>query len=368
MTTTWAVRGSLFGERPGAVVIRGARIAAIVGRTRRSELPRLVVDAAIVAPGFVDLQVNGGFGVEVGEGPESLRLLSERLPETGVTGWLATLPSAPRATIAALARDVAAAPAGGARLLGIHLEGPFLSPARAGAHDRARIAAARPLPPPPGVKLVTVAPERRGALAWIRDLVARGVVVSLGHTDATAEELAHGAGAGARMVTHLYNAMSPFAHRAPGAVGAALVDDRLTCGLIADGVHCSGAALALAARAKGASHLALVTDAMAAAGMPPGTYALAGRRVRSDGAAARLDDGTLAGSVLTMERAVRNMVDLAGVSVGDALRMASEVPARVLGLRHGLLPGRPADLVLLDASLRVRSTVVGGVRVFNASR
>jgi N-acetylglucosamine-6-phosphate deacetylase len=199
------------------------------------------------------------------------------------------------------------------------------------------------------------------APALIRRLAARGVVVALGHTDATADELRRGADAGARLVTHLYNAMSPFHHRAPGAAGAALVDDRLVCTLIADGAHVAPEAILLAVRAKGAARVALVTDAMAAAGMPPGDYALAGRRVVSDGTTARLADGTLAGSLLTMDRAVRNVVAL-GVGLADALRMASEVPARVLGLRHGLAAGRPADLVLLDDRLRVRETVIGGRR------
>jgi N-acetylglucosamine-6-phosphate deacetylase len=210
------------------------------------------------------------------------------------------------------------------------------------------------------VRLVTVAPERPGALRFIRRLVARGVVVSLGHTGASHEEMLRGAAAGARMVTHLFNAMAPFAHRAPGAVGAALIDDRLTCGLIADGVHCHAAAIRLAVRAKGPERVALVTDAMAAAGMPPGRYRLGGRPVSSDGVAARLADGTLAGSLLTMDRAVRNTVELAGVPVPDALRMASEVPARLLGLRHGLARGRAADLVLLDRGLGVQATIVAG--------
>jgi N-acetylglucosamine-6-phosphate deacetylase len=303
----WAVRGRLLGERPGAVVIRGTRIAAVLDRPRRSELPARVVDAPIVAPGFVDLQVNGAFGVEVGPGGAgALEALAARLPRTGVTAFLAALPSAPPETIWRLGRDLAAAApaAGGARLLGAHLEGPFLSPARAGAHDPRIVAAARPRLPPRGVRLDTVAPERPGALPFIRRLVARGVVVSLGHTGASHEEMLRGAAAGARMVTHLFNAMAPFAHRAPGAVGAALIDDRLTCGLIADGVHCHAAAIRLAVRAKGPERVALVTDAMAAAGMPPGRYRLGGRPVSSDGVAARLADGTLAGSLLTMDRAL----------------------------------------------------------------
>ena len=175
---------------------------------------------------------------------------------------------------------------------GLHLEGPLLSPARAGAHDRAAIAAgdatlddvldellaARP------VRLMTLAPERPGALALIRRLQRAGVVVSLGHTDATFDQIVAGIDAGARLVTHLYNTMSPLHHRAPGAVGAALTDDRVTVGLIADGVHAHAAALNLALRAKGRERIALVTDAVAAAGRRPGRYALGGAPIVSDGA------------------------------------------------------------------------------------
>jgi N-acetylglucosamine-6-phosphate deacetylase len=368
MTRVLAIRGHILaGEAlvPGAVVVRGRRVAAVLRRPRASELPARALAAHIVAPGFIDLQVNGAFGVEVGSGgAEALRVLRARLPETGVTGFVATLVSSRPAAYRRIARDVSAARSGGgARLLGLHLEGPLLSPRRAGAHDPQIIAAAAgPVAGGDAVRLVTLAPERPGALAAIRRLAARGVIVSVGHTDASYDEVVRAADAGARMVTHLYNAMSPFAGRHPGAVGAALVDDRLVVGLIADGVHCHAAALRLAARAKGPLGVVLVTDAMAAAGMPPGDYALAGRRVHSDGVAARLDDGVLAGSVLRMDRAVRNMVELAGVPVAAALRMAGEAPARLLGLaRSGrIVPGADADLVLLDEELGVQATLVGG--------
>jgi N-acetylglucosamine-6-phosphate deacetylase len=209
---------------------------------------------------------------------------------------------------------------------------------------------------------VTLAPERPGAPERIRRLRARGIVVSLGHTDATLAEFAAGVEAGATMATHLYNAMSPFAHRAPGAIGAALTDDRVAVGLIVDGVHSHPASIRLALRAKGPDRIALVTDAMAAAGMPPGEYALGGRRVVVDGTAATLPDGTLAGAILTLDQAVRNLVRWTDASPADALRTASEVPARLLGLdRAGRLEaGADADLALFDDELRVQATIVEG--------
>jgi N-acetylglucosamine-6-phosphate deacetylase len=370
----YAVRGKLLLDgalTPGAVVVEGGRIGAVLRAPRDGDLPPAVIETGIVAPGLIDLQLNGAFGAEVGADPEAIRHLAARLPETGVTAFLPTRITAPpdhyQHVFEAFER---ARDAAGARPLGLHLEGPFLSPARPGAHRRDLIEAADPalldlfLAGP--VRLVTLAPERPGALARIRRLRGRGIVVSLGHTDATLEEFAAGVEAGATMATHLYNAMSPFAHRAPGAVGAALVDDRVTVGLIADGVHSHPAAVRLALRAKGPQGVALVTDAMAATGMPPGEYALGGRRVAVDATSARLPDGTLAGAVLTLDRAVRNLVRWGAASPAAALRMAGEVPARLLGLDNAgrLELGRDADLALFDDELRVQSTIVGGETVY----
>ncbi len=216
------------------------------------------------------------------------------------------------------------------------------------------------------VRMMTVAPERPGALDLIGRLRERGIVVSLGHTDATFDQFSAGIDAGATMTTHLYNASSLFHHRAPGAVGAALVDERVVAGLIADGVHAHFAALNLALRAKGPDGLVLVTDAVAAAGCGPGTFALGGETVVSDGAAVRLSDGTLAGSTLTMDRAVRTMLTFTGAQLEDALTMATETPARVLGLtsQGRLQVGADADLVLWDNALEVSMTIVGGDLVY----
>jgi N-acetylglucosamine-6-phosphate deacetylase len=353
------------------IAIAGGRITSV----HADPAPGDALVADLVAPGFIDLQINGSFGVEVEAGGSAVATLGERLPHHGVTSFLPTLVSlhadAYRQAIAAFTATRAAG-GSGARALGLHLEGPYLSPAAAGAHERAWIENAddalfEELASSDAVAMMTLAPEREGALERIARLVARGIVVSVGHTRATYEECIRAFDAGATMVTHLYNVMSPLGHRAPGTVGAALLDDRITCGLIVDGVHAHAAAIRLALRAKTPSRIALVTDAMAAAAMGPGTYALAGRSVTVDATSARLADGTLAGSILTMDVAVRNAVAL-GASVEDALRMASAVPARVLGAaskgRIGI--GADADLVLLDRDLRVRATIVAGEIAFNA--
>jgi N-acetylglucosamine-6-phosphate deacetylase len=360
----------------GALVVEGDRI--VEARTDPAgELPAPRFEADIVSPGLVDLQCNGAFGLEVGADGEALRMLASRLPATGVTTFLPTVVSASVAHYRAVAAAFAAVrDAPGAQLPGLHLEGPLLSQARAGAHDGQAIAAAEAtlddvldeLLGAGALRLMTLAPERARALDRIRRLVGAGVTVSLGHTDATFEQMQAGIDVGATLVTHLFNAMSGFHHRRPGALGAGLTDDRVAVGLIADGLHAHPAALKLALRAKGADRIVLVTDAVAAAGAPPGSYQLSGIPIVSDGESARLRDGTLAGSTLTMDRAVRAMVSLGGARIEDALAMASTIPAARVGLgdRGALTVGQRADLALWSAKLEVEATIVGGEIVFRA--
>jgi len=358
----------------GAVVVERGRIVDVrLGDPGNLPSPRL--DAEIVSPGLVDLQVNGCFGLEVGGDAAALRALAGRLPSTGVTTFLPTVVSGRAADYRAVAAAFAAARgAAGARMPGLHLEGPLLSPARAGAHRPAEIAGAGAtiddvlgdLLDAGAVRVMTLAPERPGALGLIRRLREAGVTVSLGHTDATFEQTVAGIDAGATLVTHLFNAMSPLHHRAPGTVGAALADDRITIMLIPDGVHVHPAALNVALRSKGPERVALVTDAIAAAAAPPGRYALAGVEVISDGQTARLTDGTLAGSTLTMDRAVRMMAGVAGARLEDALAMASAVPAAAIGLADvgRIAVGQAADLTLWSAAMEVTATLVGGAIAF----
>jgi len=358
----------------GALVVDGDRIVEVRGGLAGA-LPEPRFDADLVSPGLIDLQCNGAFGLEVGADPAALRALASRLPETGVTTFLPTVVSATAAHYRAVALAFAAARAApGAQMPGLHLEGPWLSPARAGAHDPSAITAAAAtlddvldeLLDAGALRLMTLAPERPGAIDRIRRLVGAGITVSLGHTEATFEQAEAGIDAGATLVTHLFNAMSGFHHRTPGVAGAALTDDRVAVGLIADGVHTHPAALKLALRAKGPERIVLVTDAVAAAGSAPGAYQLGGLPIVSDGESARLGDGTLAGSTLTLDRAVRAMVSLGGARPEEALAMASSVPAARAGLadRGRLAAGQRADLALWSGKLEIEATIVGGEVVF----
>jgi N-acetylglucosamine-6-phosphate deacetylase len=384
MPERFAVRGRLVVDGrlvPGAVVVEGGRIREVQrGEPAAGSLPEDVVSASVVSPGFVDLQVNGGFGFEAGDDPEALRRLSAALPRTGVTAYLPTIVSSdpglyPRIFEAFSAVRAEGSAPGAAILLGLHLEGPYLAPERKGAHRLSAIEAA-PLGlldswlPNEDVRVVTLAPERPGALERIRRLREHGVVVSLGHTNATYEEFRAGIAAGATMVTHLFCAMSPFHHRTPGSAGAALTDERVSVGLIVDGIHCHPASVRLALKAKGVERTFLVTDMIAGAGLGPGDYELGGQKIRVDGPTARLIDGTLAGSVLTMDVAVRNSVTLAEAAIAEACRMASEVPARLVGRssKGRLAPGCDADLALLDEELRVVATYVGGRLAYEAAK
>lgn len=361
----------------GWVRVEAGRIAARGEGEPGSALEREVEEVLggpemIVSPGFCDLQVNGFGGVDAVLGAEAIAEIAARLPAHGVTAFCPTVITGPLERLVAAPADAArAAGAGGvrARVLGIHQEGPFLSPARRGAHDPDqllepepgsvdRVLAARPRP-----RIVTLAPELPGALDAIARLAAAGIVVSVGHSAATEEEARAGFGAGARMATHLFNAMSPLGHRAPGVPGAVLTAPGVTAGLIADGVHVAPTLLEIVARLKGAGGVALTSDVVAAAGGRPGRYRLGTQVVVSDGRRVTLEDGvTLAGSMATTDVLVRTMARLPGAGPGAAIAMATSTPARLLGETGWgtLSPGSAADLVLLGPDLEVAATLVAG--------
>jgi len=328
------------------------------------------VPSQILAPGFVDLQVNGMAGVDCASATSDRdwARLDELLLATGVTSWCPALVTARLDALARQVDQVAAAmarpPAVRPTILGAHLEGPFLGGAP-GAHPRDLVVpidhewlAERATGG--AVRMVTLAPELEGAGRAIRELVARGVRVALGHSTATHEQALDAAAAGATLVTHAFNGMAPLHHRAPGLVGAALTDDRLVPSLIADGVHLHPAVLTLAARAKGPGRWILVTDAI---GWDSGR--IAGRHVEVVDGAPRLPDGTLAGSSLTMDAAVRRMVVECGLPLVDVIAAASTTPARLIGAadRGAIVPGQRADLVALTPvpDLRVEQVWIAGV-------
>jgi N-acetylglucosamine-6-phosphate deacetylase len=365
-----AVHG-LRGESNGVLIEAG--VITWVGEGAPPERPDDQMVAApgeLIAPGFIDLQVNGFAGHDAASGAYAIAAVSAALPSTGVTAFLPTLISAPVETGAAFVADVAGSEAPGARVLGAHVEGPFINPSFRGAHLRACLA--DPTPEQVEVlavarpRLVTLAPELPGGLEAIARLHRAGVVVSAGHTGADFELGRRAIAAGVRFATHIYNAMPPVHHRRPGIALALLLDPRVTVGLIADGEHVHPGVCQQLVRAAGATRIALTTDQTAAAGVAPGTYFLAGRAVVSDGVVVRLEDGTLAGSAATMEDLVRLMAALPGMTASRAVGLASTVPARVLGERRlgRVRVGACADIVILDRDLRVRLTMVGGVVKF----
>jgi N-acetylglucosamine-6-phosphate deacetylase len=367
------VAGPIHGH-PGAdgLLVEDGRIGWIgAGRPPARAGERLEVPAGgLAVPGFIDLQVNGFAARDASGGGEALCVISSRLPETGVTGFLPTLISSPLDECLDFVGAAREAAAPGARILGVHLEGPFLNPAFRGAHDRRRLlepgeaAVSRLLEAPP--RMLTLAPELPGALAAIHRLQRAGVVVGAGHSGADYETGRRAIAAGVRFGTHIFNAMTGFHHRRPGLPAALLGDPRVTVGLIADGHHLHPATCEQTIRAKGYRKVALTTDQTAAAWAEPGAYPLAGRSTSSDGATVRLPNGRLAGSLATMDELVRRSAALAGVGVERAVAMASAVPARLLGERRlgRLEVGAAADVVLLDAELRVCLTMVGGRAVY----
>jgi N-acetylglucosamine-6-phosphate deacetylase len=336
----------------------------------------------ILAPGFVDIHMHGGAGVDVMRAtPAELPRLGKFLTKHGVTGYFPTTVAAPLdqtcAALGQLADAIEASqnlPASNgdgvqARPLGIHLEGPFLSHKRRGVHPPEFLVeptleiferlwqAARG-----NVRMLTIAPELHGALEVIAEASRRKVCVSIGHSDATLDAARAGVRAGARHATHTFNAMRPLDHRDPGILGEVLVDQHLSADIVADGIHLAPEVVQLFLRAKGIEQSVLITDATAAAGMPDGTYQLGPIQVEvKDGRCTM--DGKLAGSVLTMDRAVRNVTEFADWSLQDAVRAATMNPARAVGLGlHGqLAAGSEANIVVLSANGEVRRTIVRGV-------
>lgn len=354
----------------GVVIAKGRIVAVGPVDALPSDAPRRDLGGGVLLPGFIDTQVNGGGDALFNDDPSpaTIARIGAAHRRYGTTGFLPTLISDDLAAVRrALDAMAEARRAGVPGVLGAHIEGPCLSPARPGIHDPAFFrrldaeAVALLSSPRDGRVLVTLAPEMAQA-ADLRALAAAGVILSAGHTDASYDDMRAGIAAGITGVTHLFNAMSPLASRAPGAVGAAL-ESEAWCGLIVDGRHVDPATLRLALRCHRVDRFMLVSDAMPCVGGDRGGFVLQGKLIAARDGACYDGTGRLAGSDLDMASAVRNAVTLLGIDLATASLMASGAPADFLGLHHEtgrIAPGLRADLVLLDEDLIVRETWIGG--------
>jgi N-acetylglucosamine-6-phosphate deacetylase len=363
---------------PGTVLIEGGRITAVGLADTLAVPPEAeIIDAQgkAVVPGFIDVHMHGLMGHD-GMGAGLAHVVGD-LPAFGVTAFLGTTLTLPRnetfADLEAMV-EVLDAPPPGARCLGIHLEGPFLSPARPGMATsdwfeplswesfQAFQQVARG-----HIRMATFAPEVGQAMECIPCLIEAGVVPVIGHSDATFEQVAEAVGLGLRHATHTFNAMRPLHHREPGVVGAVMYFDQIVAELVADGVHIHPAVMAILLRVKGLERVALVSDASPLAGLPDGEYEWEHKRVFVRDGSCHLADGTIAGAHALLDAGVRNLVNLVGLPLEQALVPATRVPADVLGLRKGRLsPGYDADVVLLDGDYRPVFTMVEGEIAYRA--
>jgi N-acetylglucosamine-6-phosphate deacetylase len=361
-----------------AVLVENGKIAALGSEIRESAAEEIDLSGTTLLPGFIDVHIHGAVGVDVMEAtPRQLLEVSEYLATQGVTGWLPTLvPGSDenyQSVAAAISEAVHASAGGdgdGARILGVHYEGPFVNSAQCGAlhveHFKTYSSPADldSLPVSDELaRMITLAPEVQGGVELVRELTRRGWVVSIGHTRASLETLDAALSAGARHMTHFMNAMSPLHHRSPGPIAWGLSHDDVTVDMIADGTHLDPFMLKLLVKIKGVRGISLISDAIAAAGKGDGDYAIWGETISVKNGRTSNASGSIAGSVITMLDAVRTMRSL-GLSYVDIAQMASTNPARLLGLDHecgSIEPGKRADLVALDADGSVHLALQGGV-------
>ncbi len=368
--TSLALRGGSLD-----VIVDGSVVTSIGRVAEQPSGPELDASGCTVLPGFVDLQVNGAVGVDLTSEPERIGEVAAYLVQCGVTSFMPTVISSSAAGIAHAIEEMGRwshESTVGARSLGLHLEGPFLNPQRAGAHPKHQLrdpslTEVRDWTNSAGVAMVTIAPELPHALGVIEHLVANGVTVCAGHTAADGAAISAGIAAGVRGVTHLFNAMGPINARVPGPAGTTLADPTLIAGLIVDGIHVDPAMVRVAWRALGPQQIMLVTDAISALGLPPGEYSIGDTAVVVDDRGARTTGDVLAGSVLRFDDAVRNLIEFTGCTLADASTSASATPARLAGRDDigRIAPGCAADIVLLDEANQVVVTIVDGRVVFD---
>jgi len=361
----------------GVVAFEGGKITA-VGQKNCVKVPKSakVMDASgkIVAPGFVDIHIHGGKGRDVMDAScEAVKEIAKFLVSHGTTSFVPTTVSAPRLDLLRAVKAVKTTIEGGtdgAEVLGVHLEGPYINLEKSGAHDIDYVrspsidefeeiweASNR------AVRIVTLAPELEGSKMLIQKLRELGIVASIGHSNATYAQAVDAIKHGVRHATHMFNRMSGFDPREPGVVEAVLVHDELTAELICDGIHVHSVAMNLLTRVKGSKKVVLVTDAIRAAGMPDGEYALGRQRIFVKDGISRLESGDFAGSTLTMDMAVRNIMKSVGTPLQTAVRMATINPAAVVNIdenKGSLEPSKDADIVIIDDQINVYLTIVNG--------
>ncbi|MET0419153.1 MAG: N-acetylglucosamine-6-phosphate deacetylase [Actinoplanes sp.] len=360
---------------PGWLTIADGLIRA-VGRGRPPAGGRVVdLEGGWLLPGFVDLHMHGGGGAQITtDDPAEIRRAVAFHRRYGTTRTLASLVTDRLDRMVAAVTTIAAMiDAGEPGIVGIHLEGPFLNPAKRGSHHSEFLLAPDPaamqqlLDAGGGhIRVVTLAPEMAGGMELLNQVVEAGAIAAVGHTEATYVQARDAFAGGARLATHLFNAMRQFHHRDPGPAGAALANPAVTCEIINDGIHVHDDAVRIAVDAAGADRIAFVTDATPAAGMSSGEYRLGPVPVIAEGGSVRLIDGTLAGSTLTMDAAVRHAIRVTGLAITDVARSAATTPAALLGIadRTGsLVPSKAADVVVLDDDLRVRAVLADGQAV-----
>lgn len=366
----------------GVVLVEGKKILEVGQRFDvsfdNSEFQTLHYEQQTLIPGFIDIHIHGSGGRDVMEGTrEAIEVISSFLTRHGTTSYLATTVTAsPITTIQAVENlgRLAKEETKGARILGLHLEGPFISEKKRGVHPPEHIRA-------PSIRifdelvkmsnnqirLITIAPENAGALEFIQSARSKGIVVSIGHSDASLGEALSAVEAGASNATHTFNAMRDFNHREPGILGAVLTDSRVWAELIADGVHVDPVAIHILLKCKGTRKILLITDAISATGMPDGDYQLGTLPIKVSKGVCRNLEGQLAGSTLTQDRALQNMIGWTGIGLDEAVFMTTKNPAESIGVddhKGSIAPGKDADLVLLEDDLSVCATYCEGRMVY----
>jgi len=370
--------------RDAIVLIEGEKITA-VGQQDNIPVPdgANVIDVGdkIVAPGFIDLHHHGAIGVRAAEGAEAVKKIGQYLVKTGTTGWLPTVDTLESLKAIVIAKEEGT---GGADVIGIHMEGPFLAPKGIPGFEARDKSLRKPSikefmqfveAAEGNLKLMGVAPELDGAIGLIREMQRVGVVPAVAHTKATYEQFIRAVESGVRHATHTYNVMTGMHHRSPGVVGGVLTCDQVTAELIADGYHVSPVAMDILVRCKGVDKIALITDNVPLAGMPDGVYEMFGQRIVKKDGISRLAgttpdmNNTMAGSEWPLNHNIYNLIDLVGVSLPNAIRMATLTPATIIGFdsyKGSIEPGKDADLVVIDEKMQIHLTMVKGEVVFRA--